>query len=748
MRTTRIFIAITLGIILTASMLWISAQAAEKPATPETATGTTHTVCSSGCDYALIQSAIDSAAVANGDVLELGCEIFTEKLAIYKNVDVLGCGVGQTIIQAAASQNAATDRVIAVYPNITTTLNGLTIRYGKTTAMGGGIQSSGNLTLLNSELVSNTASAGGGISINTDNTFLSNVSIIDNSATSGGGINIYNSDPALENLFIYGNIASSEGGGFYINTGSSPTLENLLLVGNTAVLSGGGIYNYTDSHTNLINATVAHNRAGNFGGGIFNHSSNPTITNVIIWGNEAPTGSQIHNATGGVPQISYSDVQGCGDSTTWVSACGSNGGGNIDEDPVFVQNPDPGDDDWSTKGDNDYGDLHVSLDSPVVDAGTNSGCPATDLDGNFRPAGISCDIGAYEKMINETWVDDDWANQADVDDFNPILVWQGNAFNTVGQAVDAVSDGTVHVLTGTYTATLTLDKSVGIIGEFGPKNTVIQAAGIPGSVNSRVITVTTGTTVTLQGITIRYGLDINGGGIYNMGTLTISQCYLVNNEATSDGGAIYNSSASGSASLSIQESTIAYNSASRYGAGLFNVGTTNSALVMIENSTFTHNSAQNGGGIGNVGASTQVTMTHNTFSGNSASAADGGGAMRNLNGTVSMTANILADSSADFDCVSNIAVNDYGYNLVEDGSCSFPIGGDPELEILSDNGGPIFTQAPSKDSPVIDAIPKAFCILATDQRGVARPQGAGCDIGALELITNWQVFLPILLKMP
>jgi hypothetical protein len=66
---------------------------------------------------------------------------------------------------------------------------------------------------------------------------------------------------------------------------------------------------------------------------------------------------------------------------------------------------------------------------------------------------------------------------------------------------------------------------------------------------------------------------------------------------------------------------------------------------------------------------------------------------------------------------------------------------------LQDNGGPTETHALLPGSPAIDAIPPAECTydddgdpgtppvpLATDQRGVARPQGAGCDIGAFEAI--------------
>jgi hypothetical protein len=38
---------------------------------------------------------------------------------------------------------------------------------------------------------------------------------------------------------------------------------------------------------------------------------------------------------------------------------------------------------------------------------------------------------------------------------------------------------------------------------------------------------------------------------------------------------------------------------------------------------------------------------------------------------------------------------------------------------------------------VLDAIPAEQCTLPTDQRGVARPQGAGCDIGAVELVRRY-----------
>ncbi|MBN1581056.1 MAG: tandem-95 repeat protein, partial [Anaerolineae bacterium] len=59
-------------------------------------------------------------------------------------------------------------------------------------------------------------------------------------------------------------------------------------------------------------------------------------------------------------------------------------------------------------------------------------------------------------------------------------------------------------------------------------------------------------------------------------------------------------------------------------------------------------------------------------------------------------------------------------------------GSDPNLAALADNGGLTWTRALLAASPAYNAIPAASCTLVVDQRGMARPQGAGCDIGAFE----------------
>jgi hypothetical protein len=76
-----------------------------------------------------------------------------------------------------------------------------------------------------------------------------------------------------------------------------------------------------------------------------------------------------------------------------------------------------------------------------------------------------------------------------------------------------------------------------------------------------------------------------------------------------------------------------------------------------------------------------------------------------------------------------------GHNVFTDATCA-PVPtdgvvGDARLGPLADNGGPTLTHALLPGSPAIDAADAALC-PATDQRGVARPQGAGCDAGAVE----------------
>lgn len=74
-----------------------------------------------------------------------------------------------------------------------------------------------------------------------------------------------------------------------------------------------------------------------------------------------------------------------------------------------------------------------------------------------------------ERYVPHVWVDDDWNSQAAVDASppagpHPILVWQYNAFRTIQEGINAVTESTVHVLPGLYQQRIWITKSVNLIG--------------------------------------------------------------------------------------------------------------------------------------------------------------------------------------------------------------------------------------------------------------------------------------------
>ena len=151
-------------------------------------------------------------------------------------------------------------------------------------------------------------------------------------------------------------------------------------------------------------------------------------------------------------------------------------------------------------------------------------------------------------------------------------------------------------------------------------------------------------------------------------------------------------------------STFAGNSAGSSGGGIFNEST-----LTVSNSTINGNRAVNGGGIHN--------YTYAEYA-----------------GTVTLQNTIVANSPTGRNCTN--AITDGGGNLsYPDATCP-GINSDPKLGPLQDNGGPTWTMALLPGSAAIDTADDAICaappVNNLDQRGVARPQGPHCDIGAYE----------------
>jgi hypothetical protein len=306
-------------------------------------------------------------------------------------------------------------------------------------------------------------------------------------------------------------------------------------------------------------------------------------------------------------------------------------------------------------------------------------------------------------------------------------------YTSIQAAIDAANpNDTIQLADEIYEESITVDKNIAIIG-VGPQGSIIQAAENLSASTSRVITVTNGVTAQLEGVTIQFGsADGDGGGILNQGNLTIDNTLITNNQTNSGGGG---GIANLSGYITLTNSTVSNNASAQPGGGIANNASQGDATIEITNSTISDNNTENGGGgIYNqesTGSANLIIQQVTLFSND----ATPGSNLYIHSGSVAIAQSILADSSISGDDCSNLAgtITDNHFNLVEDGSCGFPVGGDPKLLFLTDNGGNTPTNALQSTSPALDQVPAQECASLSDQRGETRPFGAGCDIGAFEL---------------
>ena len=285
----------------------------------------------------------------------------------------------------------------------------------------------------------------------------------------------------------------------------------------------------------------------------------------------------------------------------------------------------------------------------------------------------------------------------------------------------------------------------------------------------------------------------NGGGIFSNGSLTLFQTTIVGNASTGDGGGVINDGgnifvlevlfANNSANFggalinvadslsaavaSLEEVTLSQNKALNDGGGIFNWGGGGfDSTLTLTNSTIKGNTAFRGGGI--AGAGTAITRFNNVTLGDNVASLNGGGIFAgsatntNILTNVTLRGNaapsggggifttgftpstgtfmlntIIADSVTGGNC-GGIAFSQ-GSNISTDASCAAWLTdvsdrnsvamADVHLGALRDNGGLTLTYMIFPPSLAID---RGQCQIFGDQRGVARPSGISCDIGAVE----------------
>ncbi len=271
-----------------------------------------------------------------------------------------------------------------------------------------------------------------------------------------------------------------------------------------------------------------------------------------------------------------------------------------------------------------------------------------------------------------------------------------------GSGADTIS------LSGNVTLTSALPQLNSVITIAGNGFTIARDAGAP---DFTVVSVASSGNLTLNNTTISGGRNVNlfvgVGGIFNNGTLTL------NNSTVSGNTGYPNAAFFGTGGISNYEGTLTLN-----------------------NSTVSGNTGGDAGGIMNVSGT--ATLNNSTISGNTAVSYQYGG-IYNFGGTVTLSNTIIANPVSGSNCSSFTPFTSAGYNLSSDGSCGLSAMGD--INNGTANLGPLQVNAPGNTathalltgSQAIDAGNCSGGAITTDQRGVARPQGSACDIGAFEL---------------
>ena len=335
---------------------------------------------------------------------------------------------------------------------------------------------------------------------------------------------------------------------------------------------------------------------------------------------------------------------------------------------------------------------------------------------------------------------------------NRITVADGNANNGNG-------GGMLNNETGTVTVTNSTFRGNAAQYVVGPAGFGGNGGGI---YNHGMLTVTDST---FEDNTASAGSQTSGegGGIYNDGDLFITNSSFHGNSAMSGGG-IFNGSPSQTGVLVVNGSVFYGNlvsgsySSGGGGGGIFNQG----IIMAVSNSTF-HANGGSGAGGGNIynccNSKGTALLSNATLAAGIAATGEGGNVSNLTNfqqaGTLFLENTILGGAAGANNCYGS--VTDGGGNLrwpTSDSSCVGSYG-NPKLGVLQNNGGPTDTMALLPGSAAIDTAFDALC-TPTDQRGVIRPQGPHCDIGAFEantakslgraLLGQLNAFLPSLLS--
>lgn len=606
------------------------------------------------------------------------------------------------------------------------------------------------------------------------------------------------SNPVLDRVGFSGNSGAYGGAIYSDATSAGTSralISNATFHGNHASADGGAIYNYAsnsgDTRQTLVHATFSGNGAAR-GGAIYNAgtsgnvaNASPTLHGVILWGNTASNdGPQMVNQNA-APQIHASIVQGgCPDGAQCHGLVNGNPAlAPLADNGGFARSLLPGTGSAAI-------DAAATGTCPVSDQRLLPRAQGTHCDiGAVEVAAAPCHVkhDASGSNNGSSWahayrrLQDALGNPA----CGEIRVARG--LYTPGNAGDV--DASFHIRPGQRVyggfngSESTLEQrnpaanptvlSADIDGDdiTDAHGILLRTTDARGQNAKRVVTMD-GTTAlgsitaitVLDGfaITGALGWELDGGGLLCRGQGAGNECsptlrnlLFSANLADSGAGIALYGSAGGRANPTLHNVTLRNGSSWLGGAGMYNQGSHDGdASPTLVNVTFAGNGFIAMVNDGAHGGRSSPVLHHVTFHGNrdrftAASmhndARFGGTSEPTLTNVIIWGGELTLPEESGCLGSSHVEICNFDAqplirtSLIQ-GAC--PAGAlcdpqvlalDPLLGPLADNGGATPTFLPGSGSPAIDAGAGDDC-AASDQRDIRRPQGAGCDIGAVEVV--------------
>lgn len=614
---------------------------------------------------------------------------------------------------------------------------------------GGAIFNEGRLSIDSTLFTGNTATQGGAIYADLSSVItLTNSTVTGHTANLGGAI--YNrGNLAVENSTFVGNSATNTtwGGGGIFNWGAL-VVNTSTFSGNSTGHEGAGIYNYINSTLTLNNSIVA-NSTGNsdcFDFGDANPVSAPGSLVERTWGdcNATLSGDPLLGVLGNyggtqptVPLLPGSPAinRGAGLICTTTDQRGVARVGVCDIGAFESQGftiTQAGGDGQSAPVDTAFATpLAVTITANIATEPVAGGVvmvmgPADGAglaqvySATIDSTGLASTSVTANSLVGSYTVTASTDGSEDAPTFDLTNTCFGSAYTvttanddgvgSLRRGINNLCDGGTITFTADSTiylsSTLDMDKSLTINGN-GFDVTISGDSGNDGTPNVRLFTVSDGSTVRLNHLTLTDGnTDGNGGAVLNEGDLTLDSVTVEGNRAQGGSGVM---NAPTATALLIRNSTFNNNEATSNGGALLSF-----APATIINSTFSGNN-----GLNAILSDGSLTLSYSTIANSS------GNGLYN-NGLLTLRNTIIAGSGS-ADCVTESAIATNDHTLIEDGSCGATLTGNPLLAPLGNYGGETLTHALLPGSPALNV--GGSCII-TDQRGVARI--GICDSGAFE----------------